>query len=76
MGTHLEGGGLGNPWAMVSGGPVQSKQGTRCTPSNAVELLKAQCLGGNVSGRMRHITDSSYLNSNTDTWHTPHLQDT
>lgn len=40
-----------------------------------MEPLKAQCLRENISGRMRHITDSIYLHPNTDMWYTPHLQD-
>lgn len=40
-------------------------------PQQCSGALKSTVLGENISGRMRHITDSIYLQPNPDMWHTP-----
>lgn len=44
-------------------------------PQQCSGALKSTVLGENISGRMRHITDSIYLQPNPDMWHTPRIQD-
>lgn len=66
MGAHLEGGGLVN--AMGNGGRWHGivKMGDQMYTQKCRGALKSTVLGEMASGRMRHIMDSIYLNSNTD----------